>query len=162
MAQDVIDEGRVAPVLDGAGLRIAVVCGRFNDHVTQRLLAGVQRGLKALCVVDDDVTEVWVPGAFELPMAAKAFAESGSVHAVICIGCVIRGDTTHYETVAEACASGIQQAQLATGVPIVFGVLTTDDEAQALDRAGGKAGNKGEEAALHAIELVALMREQPC
>jgi 6,7-dimethyl-8-ribityllumazine synthase len=147
------------PALDGRGLRLAVVCGRFNDHVTERLLEGVQRGLKAVCVADDDVTEVWVPGAFELPMAAKAFAEAGSVDAVICIGCVIRGDTTHYETVAEACASGIQQAQLATGVPIVFGVLTTENLDQALVRSEEAGGhNVGEEAAATAVEMATLLR----
>lgn len=147
------------PDLDGRGLRLSVVCGRFNDHVTQRLLAGVTRGLRELRVADADVSTVWVPGAFELPMAAKAFAESGEVDAVICIGCVIRGDTTHYETVAGECASGIQQAQLATGVPIVFGVLTTENLDQALVRSEGPAGhNVGEEAAATAVEMALLLR----
>lgn len=146
------------PELDGCGLRLAVACGRFNDHVTQRLLAGVQRGLAALGVSDGDISTVWVPGAFELPMAAKAFAETASVDAVICIGCVIRGDTTHYETVAGECASGIQQAQLATGVPIVFGVLTTENLDQALVRSEERGGhNVGEEAAATAVEMARLL-----
>jgi len=135
-----------------------VVCGRFNDHITQRLLQGVQRGFRALGVSDADISTVWVPGAFELPMAAKAFAESGSVDAVVCIGCVIRGDTTHYETVAGECASGIQQAQLATGVPIVFGVLTTENLDQALVRSEEVGGhNVGEEAAATAVEMAQLL-----
>ncbi|MDQ6696049.1 MAG: 6,7-dimethyl-8-ribityllumazine synthase [Actinomycetota bacterium] len=150
---------RDEPDLDGRGLRLAVVCGRFNDHVTRRLLAGVQRGLDAVGVADVDVCTVWVPGAFELPMAAKAFAESGATDAVICIGCVIRGDTTHYETVAGECASGIQQAQLATGVPIVFGVLTTENLDQALVRSQGAGGhNVGEDAGATAVELARLLR----
>jgi 6,7-dimethyl-8-ribityllumazine synthase len=147
------------PDLDGRGVRVAVACGRFNDHITIRLLDGVRRGLAALQVADHDITEVWVPGAFELPMAAKAFALSGSVDAVICIGCVIRGETTHYETVAGECASGIQQAQLETGVPIVFGVLTTETVDQALARSEGPGGhNVGEEAAATSVEMSALLR----
>lgn len=151
--------GRHEPDPDGRGVRLAVVCGRFNDHITNRLLEGVQRGLAALHVTEEDVQRAWVPGAFELPLAAKAFAESGTVDAVICIGCVIRGDTTHYETVAGECASGIQQAQLATGVPIVFGVLTTENLEQALVRSEGPGGhNVGEEAAATSVEMVGLLR----
>lgn len=147
------------PALDGSGLRLAVVCGRFNDHVTNRLLDGVRRGLEAIGVADAHVCVTWVPGAFELPLAAKVFAEAGSVDAVICIGCVIRGDTTHYETVAGECASGIQQAQLATGVPIVFGVLTTENLDQALVRSEEAGGhNVGEEAAATAVEMATLLR----
>ena len=159
MAKDVVSAGRVAPVLDGAGLRIAVVCGRFNDHVTVRLLDGVTRGLGAANVVDEAVTTVWVPGAFEVPLAAKTFAESGKVDAVIGLGCVIRGETTHYETVAGECAAGIQRAQLATGVPIVFGVLTTEDLDQALARSEPAGGhNVGEEGAATAVEMALLLR----
>lgn len=147
------------PHLDGQGLRLAVVCGRFNDHVTERLLDGVHRGLDALHVADGDITTVWVPGAFELPMAAKAFAEADAVDAVVCIGCVIRGDTTHYDTVAGECAAGIQRAQLATGVPIVFGVLTTENLDQALVRSEDPGGhNVGEEAAATAVEMALLLR----
>lgn len=148
-----------APRLDGRGLRVAVVCGRFNDHVTRRLLDGVRRGLATVGVVEADVTETWVPGAFELPMAAKAFALHGTVDAVICIGCVIRGETTHYDTVAGECASGIQQAQLETGVPIVFGVLTTENLDQALARSEAAGGhNVGEEAAATSVEMASLLR----
>lgn len=140
-------------------MRIAVVCGRFNDHVTVRLLDGVRRGLAQLGVSEPDVVEAWVPGAFELPMAAKAFAESGRADAVICVGCVIRGETTHYETVAGESASGIQQAQLMTGVPIVFGVLTTENLDQALARSEDAGGhNVGEEGAATAVEMVRLLR----
>ena len=159
MAQDVRYAGREEPVLDGTGVRIAIVCGRFNDHVTVRLLEGVRRGLAACKVDDAGVTEVWVPGAFEIPLAAKAFAEAGRVDAVIGLGCVIRGETTHYETVAGECAAGIQRAQLATGVPIVFGVLTTEDLDQALARSEDAGGhNVGEEGAATAVEMALLLR----
>jgi len=159
MAQDVVAEGRVAPELDGSGLRIAVVCARFNDHVTIRLLDGVQRGLAAAKVDPADVSIDWVPGAFEIPLAAKAYAESGKADAVIGLGCVIRGETTHYETVAGECAAGIQRAQLATGVPIIFGVLTTEDLDQALARSEAVGGhNVGEEGASTAVEMALLLR----
>ena len=160
MAQDVVAADRHAPALDGAGLRIAVVCGRFNDHVTTRLLAGVERGFAAAKVDPNDVSVDWVPGAFEIPLAAKAYAESGKVDAVIGLGCVIRGETTHYETVAGECAAGIQRAQLATGVPIVFGVLTTEDLDQALARSADAGGhNVGEEGAATAVEMATLLRQ---
>ncbi|MBV9950694.1 MAG: 6,7-dimethyl-8-ribityllumazine synthase [Acidimicrobiia bacterium] len=140
-------------------MRVAIVCGRFNDHVTIRLLQGAQRGLDAAGVGTDDVTVEWVPGAFEIPIAAKAFAESGKVDAVIGLGCVIRGETTHYETVAGECAAGIQRAQLATGVPIVFGVLTTEDLDQAMARSEDAGGhNVGEEGAATAVEMAQLLR----
>ena len=159
MARDVVAAGRPAPELDGAGLRVAIVCGRFNDHVTLRLLDGAQRGLHGAGVRADDVTIEWVPGAFEIPLAAKAFAESGKVDAVVGLGCVIRGETTHYETVAGECAAGIQRAQLATGVPIVFGVLTTEDLDQAMARSEDAGGhNVGEEGAATAIEMALLLR----
>jgi 6,7-dimethyl-8-ribityllumazine synthase len=159
VARDVVAAGRQAPELDGAGLRVAIVCGRFNDHVTVRLLDGAQRGLQHAGVGEDDVTVEWVPGAFEIPLAAKAFAESGKVDAVIGLGCVIRGETTHYETVAGECAAGIQRAQLATGVPIVFGVLTTEDLDQALARSEDAGGhNVGEEGAATAVEMALLLR----
>ena len=159
MARDVVAAGRQAPELDGTGMRVAIVCGRFNDHVTIRLLQGAQRGLDAAGVGTDDVTVEWVPGAFEIPIAAKAFAESGKVDAVIGLGCVIRGETTHYETVAGECAAGIQRAQLATGVPIVFGVLTTEDLDQAMARSEDAGGhNVGEEGAATAVEMAQLLR----
>jgi len=159
VARDVVAAGREAPELDGHGLKVAIVCGRFNDHVTTRLLDGAHRGLVASRVAEDDVQVEWVPGAFEIPLAAKAFAESGRVDAVIGLGCVIRGETTHYETVAGECAAGIQRAQLATGVPIVFGVLTTEDLDQALARSEDAGGhNVGEEGAATAVEMALLLR----
>ncbi|HEX6237319.1 MAG TPA: 6,7-dimethyl-8-ribityllumazine synthase [Acidimicrobiales bacterium] len=145
--------------LDGAGLRIGVVRSRWNGHVVDRLAQGVERGLKALGVVPDDVLEVSVPGSFEIPFGAKALAGSGRVDAVICIGAVIRGETSHYDIVAGECARGVQQVQLSTGVPVAFGVLTTEDERQALARSEGPGGhNVGEEAAAVAVEMGRLAR----
>lgn len=159
MAIDVKSTGREAIKIDGSDMRIAVVCARFNDHITLRLLDGVRRGLEAARVDPANISIVWVAGAFELPMAAKAFAESGRIDAVICLGCVIRGETTHYEIVSEQCAAGIQQAQLLTGVPIIFGALTTENLDQALARSEDEGGhNVGQEGAATAVEMVALMR----
>ncbi len=162
MAHDVVYEGREEPELDGAAVRVAVVCGRFNDHVTVRLLEGVRRGLAGAGVAPEHVTEVWVPGAFEIPLAAKAFAASGAVDAVIGIGCVIRGDTAHFEHVAGQCAAGLQRAGLDTGVPCVFGVLTTEDLDQALARSEDAGGhNVGEESARTAVEMASLLASIP-
>ena len=158
MSRDVVASGREAPELDGRGLRIAIVCGRFNDHVTMRLLDGARRGLAECKVNDDDVTEVWVPGAFELPIAAKSFAASGTVDAVICLGCVIRGETAHFEHVGTQAAAGIRQAALDTGVPVVFGVLTTENLDQALARSAAAGGeNAGHEGARTAVEMARLV-----
>lgn len=159
MATDAASDDRVLPILDGTGLRIAVVCGRFNDAITNRLLDGVARGLSACGVAPSDVTTAWVPGAFELPLAAKAHAESGHFDAVIVLGAVIRGETTHYEIVSGECARGVQEVQLATGVPVLFGVLTTEDLDQALARSEGVGGhNVGEECGRGAVEMVGLIR----
>lgn len=134
------------------------MCARFNDHVTQRLWAGARRGLAALGVADADITEVWVPGAFEVPLAAKVLAERGLVNAVVGLGCVIRGETSHYELVSGECASGLQRVQLDTGVPAVFGVLTTEDLDQALARSQDAGGhNVGEESAATAVEMAHLL-----
>ena len=159
MSRDVIASTRETPDLDGNGLRIAVVCARFNDHVTMRLLDGVHRGLAECKVADDDVTEVWVPGAFELPIAAKTFAASGEVDAVICLGCVIRGETAHFEHVGTQAAAGIRQAALDTGVPVVFGVLTTENLDQALARSAPEGGgeNAGHDGARTAVEMAKLI-----
>jgi 6,7-dimethyl-8-ribityllumazine synthase len=158
MGADAAGEGAPQPVLDGTGLRVAVVCGRFNSLVTLRLLDGVRRGLAACGVAADDVEEAWVPGAFEIPLAAKAYAQSGRVDAVVALGCVIRGDTPHFEYVAGQAAQGIQQAALDTGVPIVFGVLTTEDLDQALARSEPAGGhNVGEEGARTAVEVARLL-----
>jgi 6,7-dimethyl-8-ribityllumazine synthase len=160
MSRDVVASSREEPQRDGLGLRVAIACARFNDHVTLRLLEGARRGL-AECKVDDaDVTEVWVPGAFELPLIAKTFAESGEVDAVICLGCVIRGETAHFELVAGQAAAGIQQVGLDTGLPIVFGVLTTENLDQALARSEGAGGeNAGEEGARTAVEMARLIAQ---
>ena len=143
--------------LDGAGLRVGVVRARWNAPIVDRLAEGVARGLKTLGVAADDVVDVSVPGSFEIPFGARALATSGGVDAVICIGAVIRGETTHYDIVAGECASGVQQVQLTTGVPVAFGVLTTEDEAQALARSEGPGGhNVGEEAAVVAVEMARI------
>jgi 6,7-dimethyl-8-ribityllumazine synthase len=159
MAGDHRAAGVPVPELDGKGLRIAVVSSRWNSHITLRLLDGVRRGLAEAGVDAAEVTEVWVPGAFELPLAAKAWAESGRTDAVVCLGCVIRGETTHYESVAGECAAGIQRAQMDTGVPIAFGVLTVENLDQALARSEDPGGhNVGEDGAKVAVEMATLLR----
>lgn len=147
--------------LRGDGMRIALACGRFNDFITERLLAGARDALVRHGVDETSITTAWCPGAFELPLVAQRLASSGDHDAVICLGAVIRGSTAHFEHVAGECASGIQQVQLATGVPVIFGVLTTDTIEQAIERAGTKMGNKGAEAAVTAIEMVDLLRQLP-
>ncbi len=147
--------------LRGEGVRVAIACGRFNDLITERLLAGARDGLLRHGVDEASITEAWVPGAFELPLAASRLASSGEYDAVICLGAVIRGATGHYEHVAGQCAAGIARVALDTGGPVVFGVLTTDTIEQALERAGTKAGNKGYESAETALEMVDLLRQLP-
>lgn len=145
------------PGLSGVGLRIGVVRARWNGHIVDRLAQGVGRGLAGLGVDPADVIDETVPGSFELPMGAHILASSGRVDAVICLGSVIRGETSHYELVAGQAAAGIQQVQLGTGVPVAFGILTTEDEAQALDRSEGPGGhNVGEDAAVVAVEMARL------
>ncbi len=159
MATDAESPDRIPPTLDGTGLRIAVLCGRFNDLITHRLLAGACRGLLGTGVVEADITVAWVPGAFELPLAAKAHAESGRFDGVIVLGAVIRGETTHYEIVSGESARGVQDAQLATGVPIMFGVLTTEDLDQAMARSADAGGhNVGEECGRGVVEVISLIR----
>jgi len=145
-----------ASELKGTGLSLAVVVSRFNEHVSSRLLAGAREAVQRHNVSQCDI--VWVPGSFELPLAAKRLAESGRYHAIVCLGAVIRHETDHYEHVAREAASGLQRAALDTGVPCIFGVLTCDDEQQALDRAGGRHGNKGFEAVESAIQMANLLR----
>jgi 6,7-dimethyl-8-ribityllumazine synthase len=145
----------------GAGLRFAVVASRFNDAIVSRLVDGALDGLRRHGVDDTRVDVAWVPGAFELPVAAQKLAVSGAYDAVICLGAVIRGATGHYDFVAGQCAAGIQRVQLDTGVPVIFGVLTTDTIEQAVERSGTKAGNKGFEAAASAIEMANLMASLP-
>lgn len=145
--------------VDGAGMKVAIVCGRFNDLITNRLLDGATAGLAIHGVREEDVALAWVPGAFEIPLAAKTFALTGRYDAVIALGAVIRGDTAHFEYVAGPCAEGLQQAQLETGVPIVFGVLTTENLDQALERSDVEGDNKGEESARTALEMADLLRK---
>ncbi len=145
--------------LDAAGLRIAAVVARFNAHVTGGLYDGCRDELGAHGLELDTLTTVEVPGCFELPVVAKELAASGRFDAIICIGAIIRGDTPHFDYVSSGTASGIQQAALDTGVPVIFGVLTTDNDEQALDRVGGAAGHKGREAALTAIEMAHIMKD---
>ena len=147
--------------LRGDGRRVAVVTSRFNDLVTERLHAGCVDGLTRHGVDPGSITEAWVPGALELPLAAQRLASSGEVDAVVCLGAVIRGSTDHHIHVGGQCAAGVARVQLDTGVPVVFGVLTTDSLEQALERAGGKSGNKGFEAAATAVEMVDLLRQLP-
>lgn len=159
MAENVRSERSAAPERDGRGMRLAVVCGRFNDHVTERLLEGARRGAAECGVEPGSMVEEWVPGAFEIPFAARAIAASGRVDAVVCLGAVIRGETSHYDFVAGECARGIQDVQLETGVPVLFGVLTTEDLAQAEARSGGPGShNVGEECVRTAVEMVTLVR----
>lgn len=150
------ERAQVPEGLSGAGLRVGIVRARWNDSIGQRLADGARRGLAELGVVD--VQELSVPGSFEVPFAAQIMAQSGTVDAVICLGVVIRGETTHYELVSEGAADGIQQVQLRTGVPVAFGLLTVEDEAQALARSEGPGGhNVGAESALVAIEMARLV-----
>ncbi|CAL1412494.1 unnamed protein product [Linum trigynum] len=138
------------------GLRFAVVVARFNEIVTRRLLEGAIETFTRYSVKEEDIDVVWVPGSFEVGVVAEKLGKSGNYNAVLCIGAVIRGDTTHYDAVANSAASGVLSAGLNSGVPCIFGVLTCEDMDQALNRAGGKAGNKGAEAALTAIEMASL------
>ncbi len=144
--------------LDATGMRMAVIAGRFNAHVSRPLVDGALGAFAELGLDAAEVPVYWVPGAFEIPFVAKRLATSGGVDAVVCLGAVIRGDTAHFDYVAGPCANGVAQVGLDTGVPVVFGVLTTNNEQQALDRAGGSEGNKGDEAARTAVEMVTLLR----
>lgn len=157
------DQRAASPAdLDGAGLRIGVIRARWNDHIVDRLAQGVGRGLAHLGVEPGDVVDVTVPGSFELPMAARILASSGRVDAIVCLGSVIRGGTTHYELVAGEAAAGIQQVQIQTGIPVAFGILTTEDEGQALARSEGAGGhNVGEDAAVVAVEMARLTQRFP-
>lgn len=137
--------------------RFAIVAARFNGLITEALLAGCRDAFARHGVADDRVDVAWVPGSFEVPLVARRLSGSGRYAAVICLGCVIRGETGHYDHVAGQAAAGVMQAGLASGVPVIFGILTTDTVEQALNRAGLKAGNKGSDAALAAIEMVNLL-----
>lgn len=147
-----VHEGHLA----GQGRRFAVVAARFNELIGRQLLAGALDGLARHGVADADVEVFWVPGAFEVPQMAKRAAASGRFAAVICVGAVIRGATPHFDLVAQNAARGVAEAALSTGVPVIFGILTTDTVEQALERAGTKAGNRGWDAALAALEMADL------
>ena len=138
--------------MNGQGLRVAVVVARFNEVVTRQLLTGALETLNRHGVRDDDISVAWVPGSFELPLVAKSLAKTGRYDSIICLGAVIRGDTGHYEMVAGHATSGIGNVGLETGVPTIFGVLTTENMDQAINRAGGKSGNVGSNSAATAIE----------
>ncbi len=133
------------------------MCGRFNDLITDRLLSGAVDTLGRHGVADDNITVAWIPGAFEAPIVAKSFADRPDIDGVICLGAVIRGATSHYDFVAGQAAAGIQRAGLDSDKPVIFGILTTETLEQALDRAGGKAGNKGAEAAVTLIETLSVL-----
>ena len=148
-------EGHV--VADGA--KIGIVAARFNEFIVSKLISGARDGLVRHNVEDDDITLAWVPGAFEIPVMAKKMAESGKYDAVICLGAVIRGATSHYDYVCAEVSKGIASVSLETGVPVMFGVVTTDNIEQAIERAGTKAGNKGYDCALGAIEMINLAKQ---
>ena len=145
----------------GTGLRFGIVVSRWNSFITERLLEGTLDALRRHGVADDAVEAARVPGPFEVPLMAQRMARSNRYDAVICLGCLIRGSTPHFDYIASECSKGIAQAMMETGIPITFGVLTTDSIEQAIERAGTKAGNKGAEAALAAIEMANLLKEMP-
>ena len=140
------------------GMKVGIVAARFNEIIVNKLLGGAVDGLVRHGVEESNITAAWVPGAFEIPLIAKTMAESGEFDAVICLGCVIRGQTSHYDYVCNEVSKGPAQVALATGVPTMFGVVTTENIDQAIARAGSKAGNKGYDCALGAIEMVNLKR----
>jgi 6,7-dimethyl-8-ribityllumazine synthase len=142
--------------LDGRGLRVGIVVARFNEIVTRPLLDGARTGLTRLGVADEAIDVAWTPGCFEVPLVARRLADSGRYDAVICLGAVIRGETPHFDYIARTVADGLARVALEVGIPVTFGLLTTDDAGQALARAGGKHGNKGWDAALAALELADL------
>ena len=144
--------------LNGEGLRIGIVVSRFNDFITSRLLDGAIDCLKRHCVHEKNIETIWVPGAFEIPIISKKIIEKNNYDAVICLGAVIRGSTSHYDHVCNEVSKGIQAVSNQTGVPNIFGVVTTDTIEQAIERAGTKSGNKGWEAALSAIEMGNLIK----
>ena len=148
-------------VHDGAGKRVGVVVARFNEMITSKLAEGAKAGLAAHGVAEDAVDIAWVPGAFEIPLVAQRMAASGRYDAIVCLGAVIRGDTTHFELVANEAARGIADVARETGVPVIFEVLATDTLAQAESRAGGAHGNKGWEAAESALEMAWLLDRLP-
>lgn len=145
-------------MFQGEGLKIGIIVGRFNELIGSKLLGGALDGLKRHGVLEGDIHLAWAPGAFEIPLVAQKMASSGQYDAVITLGAVIRGATPHFDVVSNEVSKGVAQVSLATGVPVIFGVLTTDTIEQAIERAGTKAGNKGFEAAMTAIEMANLLK----
>jgi 6,7-dimethyl-8-ribityllumazine synthase len=143
--------------LNGSQLKVAIVVSRFNDFITERLLSGARNCLLQHQTAEENIDIVWVPGAFELPIAAMNLAKSGKYQAVICLGVVIRGETTHYDYVCNEAAKGIANVGMQTGIPVMFGVVTTENTEQAISRAGGKSGNKGWDCAMGALEMANLL-----
>lgn len=141
------------------GMKVGIVCARFNEFITSKLLSGAMDALKRHEVSDEDIFVAWVPGAFEIPLIASKMAKSGKYDAIICLGAVIRGNTSHYDYVCSEVSKGIASVSLASDIPVMFGVLTTENIEQAIERAGTKAGNKGYDCAMGAIEMVNLIRE---
>ena len=148
-------EGKVV----GQGIKVGVVAARFNEFIVSKLAGGASDALVRHGVSEDDITLAWVPGAFEIPMVANRMASSGKYDAIICLGAVIKGSTSHYDYVCAEVSKGFAQVGMNTGVPTIFGILTTDNIEQAIERAGTKAGNKGYDAACTAIEMVNLLKE---
>lgn len=148
--------------LVSSGIKVGIVVARFNEFITSKLLSGAMDGLLRHNVQEEDIQVAWVPGAFEIPLIASKMAKSGKYDAVICLGAVIRGSTSHYDYVCNEVSKGIATVSLETGIPVMFGVLTTENIEQAIERAGSKAGNKGSECAEGAIEMVNLIREMGC
>lgn len=140
-------------------IKIAITASRFNEFITSKLISGALDGLRRHNVPNENITLAWVPGAFEIPLIASKLAESGKYDAVICLGSVIRGSTSHYDYVCNEVSKGIAQVSLKSGIPVLFGILTTENIEQAIERAGSKAGNKGYDCALSAIEMVNLIKE---
>ncbi len=147
----------IEPTLDGAGLTVGIVVARFNELFTTHLLRACRRELRRHGVADEDIVVTWVPGAMELPVTARELIAARDVDAVVCLGCIIRGETTHYDHVAQESARGIARAALDTGTPVIYGVVTAETLAQAVDRSGSRAGNRGGDAALAAIEMARVL-----
>ncbi|MBE5871513.1 MAG: 6,7-dimethyl-8-ribityllumazine synthase [Lachnospiraceae bacterium] len=141
------------------GMKVGIVASRFNEIIVNKLLGGAVDGLVRHGVEEENITAAWVPGAFEIPVAASKMAQSGKYDAVICVGAVIRGDTSHYDYVCNEVSKGVAQVGLNTGIPVLFGIVTTENIEQAIARAGSKAGNKGYDCALSAIEMVNLLKQ---
>ncbi|MBM6722941.1 6,7-dimethyl-8-ribityllumazine synthase [Pseudoflavonifractor phocaeensis] len=148
--------------LVSSSIKVGIVAARFNEFITSKLLSGAMDGLLRHNVQEEDIQVAWVPGAFEIPLIASKMAKSGKYDAVICLGAVIRGSTSHYDYVCNEVSKGIAAVSLESGIPVMFGVLTTENIEQAIERAGSKAGNKGSECAEGAIEMVNLIREMGC